>query len=439
VRSDIDRQIDHLARRGLRVLAVAEGPIPAGAITAFGVDDDAVAELTLLGLVAIADPVRPEAASAVLGLQQAGVAVCMVTGDHPSTAEGIAAELGILNGHRVMGGAELATLSDDQLDEVVSNVSVFARVTPGDKVRIVESFQRIGRVVAMTGDGANDAAAIRLADVGVAMGSRSTPAARDASDVIVTNDDIETLIAAIVALSILLGGNLGEITFTLAGAVLGGGSPLSTRQLLLVNLLTDVAPALAIATRPPPRRRAEDLLGEGPDRSLGRALEQAILSRAAVTALGAGAAWLPARLTGGPRRASTVALVALVGTQLAQTITSGGRHPVVLLAGLGSAAVLIGIVQTPGVSQLFGCVPLDPVAWTHVGVGVGGATALTLVRPVTLALGTRLAVALRALPAADDTIGPQPVIMEDVNAAASAAERHPELMVSGATEEARSA
>jgi cation-transporting ATPase I len=161
-----------------------------------------------------------------------------------------------------MAGAELATLSDAALDAVVSDVSVFARVTPGDKVRIVESLQRIGRVVAMTGDGANDAPAIRLADVGVAMGSRSTPAARDASDVIVTNDDIETLIAAIVegralwgsvrdALSILLGGNLGEIAFTLAGAVLGGGSPLSTRQLLLVNLLTRRGPARLRRGSPP--------------------------------------------------------------------------------------------------------------------------------------------------------------------------------------------
>jgi cation-transporting ATPase I len=98
VKSDVDRDIEHLARRGLRVLAVAEGPIPASAITADGVDEDAVNGLTLLGLVAIADPVRPEAASAVGGLQQAGVSVCMVTGDHPSTAEGIAAELGILTG-----------------------------------------------------------------------------------------------------------------------------------------------------------------------------------------------------------------------------------------------------------------------------------------------------------------------------------------------------
>ncbi|HEY2429583.1 MAG TPA: HAD-IC family P-type ATPase, partial [Acidimicrobiales bacterium] len=399
VLATVDAHIERLARRGLRVLAVAEGAPPPGSPRQ--VEDEAVTGLTLLGLVAIADPVRREAASAVRGLQGAGVRVCMVTGDHPSTAEGIAAELGILNGHRVMGGAELATLDDAELDRSIEEVSVFARVTPADKVRIVQSLQRVGRVVAMTGDGANDAPAIRLADVGVAMGSRSTPAARQAADVIVTNDDIETIIAAIVegralwgsvrdALAILLGGNLGEIAFTLTGAVLSGSAPLNTRQLLLVNLLTDVAPALAIATRPPVRRRSEELLVEGPDRSLGRPLERAIVERAAITALGASISWLPARLTGGPRRASTVALASLVGTQLAQTVTSGGAHPVVLLAGLGSAAVLVGIVQTPVLSRLFGCVPLDPLAWMQVGAGVGTATAVSLVRPVAAGVVSRV-------------------------------------------------
>ena len=409
-RDEIEAKVEALARRGLRVLAVAEGPVGAAVGANGGAwDDDTITGLTLLGLVAIADPVRPEAASAVHNLQEAGVGVCMVTGDHPSTAEGIAAELGILNGHRVMGGGELSTLSDAELDQVIGDVSVFARATPADKVRIVQSFQRSGRVVAMTGDGANDAPAIRLADVGVALGSRSTAAARDASDVIVTNDDIETLIAAVVegralwgsvrdALAILLGGNLGEIVFALTGAFLGRGSPLSTRQVLLVNLLTDVAPALAIATRPPPHRRPEDLLGEGPERSLGRPLERAILARAGITALGATAAWLPATLTGGPKRASTVALVALVGTQLAQTLTSGGNHPVVLAAGLGSAGVLVGIVQTPGVSQLFGCTPLDPLAWAQVAAAVGGATAVSLSGRVVEGLGARVAAAVRTRP-----------------------------------------
>jgi cation-transporting ATPase I len=406
VLANVEAHVERLARRGLRVLAVAEGT-HRGPVSG-DVDEADVSGLVLLGLVAIADPVRPEAASAVAGLQAAGVRVCMVTGDHPSTAEGIAVELGILEGRRVLAGAELVSLSDEALDRVIEEVSVFARVTPADKVRIVQSLQRVGRVVAMTGDGSNDAPAIRLADVGVAMGSHSTPAARQAADVIVTNDDIETLIDAIVegralwgsvrdALAILLGGNLGEIGFIVAGAALTGSSPLNTRQLLLVNLLTDVAPSLAIAVRPPARRAAEELLGEGPERSLGRPLDRAILGRAVLTTLGPTVAWLPARLTGGPRRASTVALVSLVGSQLAQTVTSGGTHPTVLAAGLGSALVLVGIVQTPGLSQLFGCVPLDPLAWAQAGGGVATATALAVGLPAAATLWQSAAARARAV------------------------------------------
>ena len=187
-----------------------------------------MADLVLLGLIGLADPVRPTAAAAIDGVQAAGVSVVMVTGDHPSTAEGIAAELGILDSRRVMTGAELSQLDDGQLDEILEDVSVFARVTPADKVRIVGAYQRGGKAVAMTGDGANDAPAIMLADAGLALGERSTPAARSAADVVITDDSIETIVEAIIegramwaavrdALAILLGGNFGEIAFT-AGA-----------------------------------------------------------------------------------------------------------------------------------------------------------------------------------------------------------------------------
>jgi cation-transporting ATPase I len=189
------------------------------------------------------------------------------------------------------------------------------------------------------------------------------------------------------AIALLLGGNLGEVGFTVAATVLTGRTPLSARQLLVVNLLTDVIPALAIALRPPPARSPEALLKEGPDASLGSSLERAILTRAATTAGGAGAAWMLARLTGGPRRASTTALVALVGTQLGQTITGGGPDPLVLAAGLGSAAVLAGMVQIPGVSQFFGCTPLDPLAWT---IAVGSATTATAISVVAPRLATSM-------------------------------------------------
>ena len=144
---------------------------------------------------------------------------------------------------------------------------------------------------------------------------------------------------------------------------------------MLVNLLTDLAPSLAIAVREPSGQTSERLLAEGPHRSLGTALTQEMLLRGVITALGAGLAWAAARLTGRGRRASTVSLAAVVGTQLAQTLTTGGTDRNVLMAGLGSAAVLVAIIQTPGVSQFFGCTPLGLVAW---GLTLGAITTATL-------------------------------------------------------------
>lgn len=402
-RARLAEEVDRLARQGLRVLAVAErSRAAADGATRAALSDDDVADLTLLGLVALADAVRPTAAQAVDGVRAAGVSVVMVTGDHPSTAEGIAAELGILDGRRVMTGSELDELDDEQLDALIGEISVFARVTPSDKVRIVAAYQRAGLAVAMTGDGANDAAAIRLADVGVALGVRATPAARDAADVVIADDRIETIVDAIIegralwaavrdAIAILLGGNLGEILFTAGGSAALGRSPLNARQLLLVNLLTDVAPALTIAVRQPRDRTGADLAAEGPELSLGAPLRRAIALRAATTAAGAGMAFAGASLTGRPHRAGTTALVALVGTQLGQTVASSWSDPWTVAAAAASAGALCGIVQTPGVSQLFGCTPLGPVAWGIALGSAGIATAGSLVAPAAARLVRRAA------------------------------------------------
>jgi cation-transporting ATPase I len=176
------------------------------------------------------------------------------------------------------------------------------------------------------------------------------------------------------ALAILIGGNLGEVGFILTSTAIAGASPLGTRQLLLVNLLTDMLPAMTIALRSPAQRSPEELLHEGPEASLGGALVRQIALRAATTTAGATGAWLIARATGTSRRASTVALAALVGTQLGQTAVVGGASPVVLASTLVSAGVLVGIVQTPGVSQFFGCVPMGPVGW---GIALGSSAAAT--------------------------------------------------------------
>ncbi|WP_158850162.1 cation-translocating P-type ATPase [Saccharothrix deserti] len=386
-RSDVEASVDRLARKGFRVLAVAERNDSGSS----ELTESNIGDLDFLGLVALADPVRPTAAASVDRLRRAGVDVVMITGDHPSTAEAIAAELNVLNGGRVMTGPELDALGDDELAKVLAEVTVFARVSPEQKARIVRRLHDADRVVAMTGDGANDAPAIRLADVGIALGARATPAAREAADLVVTDDRIETITDAIVegrgtwssvraALSILLGGNLGEIAFTLAAGLLSTRDTLNARQLLLINLLTDVLPALAIAVRPPPHTTPEQLLAEGPDASLGASLTRDIYARAATTAGAAMLGWLLARPVSTPGQAGTTALVTLVGAQLGQTVAVRGRTPLVVAAGVGSLLALVAFVQVPGVSQFFGNQPLWPHQWFIALVTTAAAIVFQVIR-----------------------------------------------------------
>ncbi len=399
------RLVDHtelLAGQGMRVLAVAERAQPwpehdaADDAAPLEVTDDDVADLTFVGFVGFTDPVRAGSQATVRDLRDAGVQVVMITGDHPSTAEAVADELDVLGEDgTVITGQEMDELDDDALDAVLPTVRVVARGTPAHKVRAVQAFQRLGRTVAMTGDGANDAPAIRLADVGIALGRRGTPAARAAADLVVTDDRLETILAALVegramwasvreALGVLVGGNLGEIGFTVLGASTTGTSPLTARQLLLVNLLTDLAPSLALAVRAPQASDARSLLAEGPEASLGDALNREIALRAMATAGGATLAWAQAQATpyGSPARARTVALAALVGTQLGQTVVAGGhRSPLVIGASVVSAGALFAVVQTPGVSQFFGCTPLGPIAWGQAAGSAVAATAASVVGP----------------------------------------------------------
>ncbi len=381
-RRELEKEVDRLALQGFRVLAVAER----GASSRADLDESRIERLCFLGFLCLADPVRPTAKRSVDGLMRAGVQVIMITGDHPSTAEAIAAEIHVLNGQRVMTGPELDRLDDDALTSVLPEVAVFARTTPEHKARIISSLRRAGKVVAVTGDGANDVPAIRLADVGVALGPRAAPAARAAADIVVIDDRIETIIDAISegramwgsvrdALGILLGGNVGEIAFTLGSSLLSRRSALNARQLLLVNLLTDMLPAMAVAVRPPGAASPEKLLAEGPEASLGTALTRDIYVRAVTTAAAATAAWLVGRMTGTRGRASTVGLVGLVAAQLLQTLAVGGRDRAVFLASLLSLAALIVIVSVPGLSQVFGCRPIGPFGWT-IGLGCAVAAAL---------------------------------------------------------------
>lgn len=440
-RSRLSAQLDRLASEGHRVLAVAEKHVAADS-QLNGQPD----EMTFTGFVAFGDPVRATAGVSVRELRDAGVHVVMITGDHPATATAIATELGVQNGGTVVTGAELNQLDDAALPAVLADATVIARCTPEHKVRVVRAFQSEGRVVAMTGDGANDAAAIRLADVGIALGRRGTPAARAAADLVVVDDRLETIISAVVegramwrsvrqAIGILIGGNLGEIGYTLFGTLLAGTSPLSARQLLLVNLLTDLVPAATVAVRTPPPETTSSLLAEGPDTSLGSALTEEIAVRAVATGAAASGAWLAARMTGSAARARTVGLAAVVGTELGQTLLVGGRSRAVAVSGLVSLGILVGVVQTPGVSQFFGCVPMGPVGWSIAAVSTASATAGSLLLP---RLGRSVAPAIRSL--AESEVAQQAeALMADIRAWAAQAtqtehlpSRHHEHATTGA-------
>ncbi|MFI0483003.1 cation-translocating P-type ATPase [Actinomadura sp. 9N215] len=384
-----------LAGQGLRVLAIAEGAVDDPAHVR-GEIAEHVEDLTLLGFVGIADTPRPTAEEAVQRLGDAGVRTTMITGDHPATAAAVAAELGIPGADRVVTGAELDAMSAAERLGAVQDAAVFARVSPAQKVRIVKDLRRAGRVVAMTGDGANDAAAIRRADVGIAVAGRGSGAARSAADLVLTAPDTALILDALRegralwhsvrdAAAILVGGNAGEVSFTVLGTALSGAAPLSTRQLLVVNMLTDMLPALAVAITPAGGDSEAPLGGAPVQGFTGEDMRRALAVRGTATAAAALLSWQAGRLTGlipgGGRRASTMGLAALVGAQLGQTLIARWRSPLVLATCAVSAAALFAVVETPGISQFFGCTPLGPGAWTVVTAAAAAATSGAAVAP----------------------------------------------------------
>jgi cation-transporting ATPase I len=388
--------VQELAAEGLRVLAVADREVDGRPEDL----DDAAQGLTLRGLVGLADTLRSSSVAAIEQLRAAGVRVLVATGDHPETAGAIARQAGVPGADRVVTGAQLARASDAERTEMVRTAAVFARLSPEQKVSLVTALRRSGGTLAMTGDGVNDAAAIRLADVGVGLAGAESPAARTAADLVIVDLDLTRLVDAIAegramwsrvrdAVAVLVGGNAGEVAFTVLGTAFGGRSPLRTRQLLLVNLLTDMFPALAVAVAAPRAAAAEDsggplaghpleqVLLAGPQRGFTETVRRMVLVRGAATTVGATGAWATGRLTGPFGRASTMGLAALIATQLGQTAWAGRRSPLVLVTAAGSLAVLFAVVQIPGVSRFFGCMPLDPLSWLVVlawaAVGTAGA------------------------------------------------------------------
>jgi Ca2+-transporting ATPase len=243
-----------MARQAFRVLAVAH---KSNASTE-GFEHDMV----FLGLVGMIDPPRSEVGPAIERCEHAGIKPVMITGDHPLTAEAVARELGLLKNGRVITGSQLETMSEQEFEREVENLSVYARVSPAHKLRVVTALQRNAHIVAMTGDGVNDAPALKKADIGIAMGITGTDVSKEAAAITLTDDNFASIVAAVEEgraifnnikkyLMYLLSSNIGEIGLMLAAALLGLPLPLTAVQILYVNLATDGLPALALAVDPP--------------------------------------------------------------------------------------------------------------------------------------------------------------------------------------------
>ncbi|MFE7804512.1 cation-translocating P-type ATPase [Streptomyces sp. NPDC057430] len=374
------REITEAARRmggqGLRVLGAAT------AVT-YRPDPDAVRGLTLTAVAGIADPPRPQARDAVALAQAAGVTVKMITGDHADTAAAIAGELGI--GGDVVTGAELARMSERDLAGRIEDIGVFARVAPEHKVTIVRALSERGHIVAMTGDGVNDAAALRAAHIGVAMGITGTDVAKEAADMVLTDDDFSTIVRAVregrsiydnivTFVRFQLSTNIGAILTLLATVVAGLPAPMSAIQLLWVNIIMDGPPAMALGVDPP-RENVMHRPPRPPTERILNARRLAAITRAgAVMATGTVAVFAIARHPTDAATAATMAFTTFVLFQLFNALAARseegpvlGRHQLhnrtlwICLAAVLTLQVVA--VQAPFAQGIFDTAPLSPAQW----------------------------------------------------------------------------
>ncbi len=396
-RAELDGQVEELTKEGLRVLALARRTCERPSDDA-GEDElaESVSELCLEALVGMEDPPRPEAADAIAEAHEAGIDVKMVTGDHALTATAIAERLGI-EGESIEG-AELDELDDDELAERIDDIKVLARVDPQHKVRIIDALAARGHVVAMTGDGVNDAAALERADVGIAMGERGTEVAKEAGDVVLTDDRLETIVRAIrrgrsifdniiTFVRFNLATNLGALSTILIARIVGLPLPFTPLQVLWVNLIMDGPPAMALGADPP----APDVMRRPP-----RDPEARILDRQRITTLLVLGGWMAAvtlvvfAATRGGGDDTTTAFTTFVLFQVVNAVNVRNgwdsvfsrrtlTNPALWIA-LGSVTALqVAVVQFGPLNDFFGTEPLALANW---GVAVGGALSLLVISEV---------------------------------------------------------
>jgi Ca2+-transporting ATPase len=370
-----------MASGSLRVLGFAYRDLPTGEIP----DDELEQDLVFIGLAGMMDPPRPEAKPAIRACREAGIRVVMITGDNPVTAGAVARELDLEPGG-IMTGAELDRLTDDRLRDLVEHVGIYARVSPEHKLRIVDALKARGEIVAMTGDGVNDAPAIKRADIGVAMGITGTEVAKEASDMVITDDNFASIERAVEegrviyanilkAVKYLISCNVGELIAIFIAIMVGLASPLTPLQILWMNIVTDSPPALAIAMTPPdpdvmkgpPQNPEEKILTP---RTAAGMVAVGLLMAAVTLAVFTGY-----RGPGAALRAGTMAFsVIILFQQFYALAASGSGHAPVLGTGLFRnrwlwAAFLFGLasqflVTAWGPAQaIFDTVPLGPLDW----------------------------------------------------------------------------
>ncbi len=375
-----------MARGALRVLAVAYRPL---AHLPDSLDPDRLEQkMIFVGLLGMIDPPRPEIAGAIRIARDAGLRTVMVTGDYPETARAVAERIGLLGeGHRTMPGSELDALSDEEIADLVDDVDVYARVSPQHKVKIVEALRSRGHVVAMTGDGVNDAPALKRADIGVAMGITGTDVSKETADMVLTDDNYASIVAAIEEGRViyanirkfvyyLISCNIGELLIILLSMLAGLPLPLRPIQLLWLNLVTDGAPALALGLEKaepdimqrPPRPAKEPVINR--EMLVGVAVQAVVMTAAMLGAFLYGLHRYPENLAG----AQTVAFTAIIMSELLRAFPVRSERLSIfrigvfsnrwmLLAAGSSFLLLLAVVYVPFFDPIFSTVALGWQDW----------------------------------------------------------------------------
>ncbi len=385
---------ERMAESALRVLSVAYKEISS---IPQKVDAETVeSNLVFIGLLGMIDPARPEVIEAVKKCKSAGIRPIMITGDHKITAVAIAEEIGIYEeGHKAVTGTVLEDISDEVLYNDIDNYSVYARVAPEHKVRIVKAWQKHGDIVAMTGDGVNDAPALKQADIGVAMGIVGTEVAKDASDVVLTDDNFATIVSAVEegrriydnilkVIQFLLSANMGEVLLIFVASIFNLGNPLSPILILWINLVTDSLPALALSIDP----AEKDIMWRKPrDPKKGfftRGMIRRIVYQGSTIGLISLAAYIIGRNDGirmgieDPQTLGQTMAFAVLGfsqlfhvrnlhsNKVSSFKTSIFSNKSLLLAILSSSILMLIVLMVPGVMNIFGLVAMDGTHWLYV-------------------------------------------------------------------------